>query len=129
MRNFSNGLLAVALMFSSHLAAASSAPSLNGTVIPSATRIVDRGFNVWTVSDGQVYENGKVTPSSEVILLLYYSFYVFQENIHHDWWVWDSTTLVWVASSDPRITSPSGTTVPSATQLIDSARNVWTLSG
>jgi YVTN family beta-propeller protein len=129
MRNFLNGLFAVALMFSSYLAAASSAPSLSGTVIPSATRIVDRAFNVWTVSDGQVYENGKVTPSSEVILLLCYGGVVFQENIRHDWWVWDSATLVWVASSDPRITSPSGTTVPSATQLIDSARNVWTLSG
>jgi len=70
MRRFFNGLCALALAFSSHMAAAANTPSLSGTVIPSATRIVDRAFNVWTVSDGQVYENGKVTPSSEVIALI-----------------------------------------------------------
>jgi YVTN family beta-propeller protein len=133
MRIFFSGLYALALAFSSHVAAAGNTFSLSGTVIPSASQIVDFGSNVWTVSDGQVYKNGKVTPSSEVILLLYYgnygSGYLFQENIHHDWWVWDSAFLIWVPSSDPRITSPSGTTVPSATQIIDSARNVWILSG
>jgi hypothetical protein len=82
MRNFFCGLYVVALMLSSHLAAASAAPSLSGTEIPSATQIVDSSLNTWTLSGGEAYENGKVTRSSEVILLLCYGGSVFQENIH-----------------------------------------------
>jgi DNA-binding beta-propeller fold protein YncE len=130
MRNFCNGLCLLALiLFSSHLAAAANSPSLSGTTIPSATQIVDSSLNTWTLSGGEAYENGKVTPSSGVILLLCYGGSVFQENIHHIWWVWDLNTSTWAASSDPRITSPGGTTIPTATQIIDSALNVWTMSG
>jgi YVTN family beta-propeller protein len=128
MRKFLNGFYVVALMFSTHLAAAASAPSLSGTEIPSAAQIVDSSLNTWTLSGGEAYENGKVTPSSEVILLLCYGGSVFQENIHHNWWVWDLNTSTWAASSDPRITSPGGATIPAATQIVDSALNVWTVS-
>jgi YVTN family beta-propeller protein len=131
MRNFFNGLFLVALMSSSHLAAAANPPSLSGTTIPSAAQIIDAGLNTWTLSGGQAYENGKPTPSSGVILLLCYGGTVYQENIHHNWWLWDPNTdiLSWVASSDPRVISPSGTTIPTATQIIDSELHVWTLSG
>ena len=132
MRSFirSYSLLAL-ILFSLRGVAAGEAPSLSGTTIPSATQIVDMYSNVWTLSDGRAYENGKATPSSGVILLLCYGGTVYQENIHHNWWLWDSDTAVlsWVASSDPRVISPSGTTLPSATQIIDSELNVWTLSG
>ena len=132
MRNFANGLCLVALTFSSHLAAASIpvATDVTGATIPSAAQIVDSAQNQWTLSDGVAYKNGKTTPSSGVILLLLYGGIVYQENIHHNWWLWDPSGELssWIASSDPRVISPSGTTMPAATQIVDSELNVWTIS-
>jgi YVTN family beta-propeller protein len=130
MRNLFNGLCLVGLLCWFQPAAALT-PSLSGTTIPSAPQIVDSNLDTWTLSGGQAYVNGNVTPSSEVILLLSYGGIVFQENIHHDWWLWDSSSGIqsWVASSDPRVISPSGTTIPAATQIVDSDLDVWTVSG
>jgi YVTN family beta-propeller protein len=130
MRTLFWGLYLVALIFSPQWAAAAgNTPSPSGTTIPTATRIVDSALNVWTLSDGEAYENGQLTPTSEVILLLCYGGIVYQENIHHDWWVWASADAAWAASSDPRVVSASSTTIPSATQIVDSELEVWTLSG
>jgi len=129
MRNVLHGLCLVALMFAPHLAAAAVTSSASGTTIPSAKQIVDSQLNVWTLSGGQAYENDQVTPSSEVILLLCYGGIVYQENIHHDWWVWAPDDAAWAASSDPRVISASSTTIPSAKQIVDSELAVWTLSG
>jgi YVTN family beta-propeller protein len=129
MRNFLDGLCLVALMLTPHWAAAATPPSASGTTIPSATQILDSQLNVWTLSGGQAYENGQVTPSSEVILLLCYGGIVYQENVHHDWWVWAPNDAAWAPSSDPRVVSASSTTIPSATQIVDSELEVWTLSG
>jgi hypothetical protein len=76
-----------------------------------------------------IYENGALAGySNEVTLLLYDNNIVYQENAGGGWWSWNGST--WVSSSDPR-TSPSanGTTIPSATQIIDGSDNVWTVSG
>ena len=128
MRKFLNGFYVVALMFSTHLAAAASAPSLSGTEIPSAAQIVDSSLNTWTLSGGEAYENGKVTPSSEVILLLCYGGSVFQENIHHNWWVWDLNTSTWAAFRSAHHL-PRGRDNSRCDAIVDSALNVWTVSG
>ena len=104
-------------------------PSLSGTTIPSSTQIVDMNLNIWSLSSGVAYENGQPTPSSGVILLLCYGGVVYQENSHHLWWLWDINTNTWAASTDPRMISPAGTTIPVATQIVDSGLNMWTLSG
>ena len=99
MRTLFWGLYLVALIFSPQWAAAAgNTPSPSGTTIPTATRIVDSALNVWTLSDGEAYENGQLTPTSEVILLLCYGGIVYQENVHHDWWVWVWTDAAWAAS-------------------------------
>ena len=90
-----------ALMLSPHLAAAVT-PSASPTTIPSATQIVDSHLDVWTVSGGQVYENGQLTPSGGVILLLYAAGIVYQENSQHDWWLWSNG--LWKATSAPLVT-------------------------
>jgi YVTN family beta-propeller protein len=128
MRALFNGICLIALFMFSSLAAAGTL-SLSGTSIPSATQIVDMYDNVWTLSGGKAYENGNVTPSSDVTLLLCYGGTVYQENGNRDWWVWDINEEIWVTSVDPRVISPSGTTIPVATQIIDSGLAVWTLSG
>jgi len=77
-------------------------PSASPTTIPSSTLIVDSHLDVWTVSGGQVYKNGQLTPSGGVILLLYSKGIVYQENIHHNWWLWRNG--VWVATPAPLVT-------------------------
>jgi PQQ-dependent dehydrogenase (methanol/ethanol family) len=127
MRNRFYPFFLVALMLSPHLSVAVT-PSPSPTSIPPATQIVDSHLNVWTVSGGQVYENGRLTPSSGVILLLYAAGIVYQENSHNNWWLWRNGG--WVATPAPAVTpSPSPTTIPSATQIVDSQLDVWTVSG
>ena len=130
MRSILSMLGIIGLIFGSPVATAASTPSLSGTTIPSAAQIVDSSYipyNIWTLKGGQAYENGKLTPSSGVILLLYYGGVVYQENIHHDWWLWASylDVPVWETTTDPRVISPGGTTVPVATQIIDSGTCQW----
>jgi alcohol dehydrogenase (cytochrome c) len=112
LRNCFYRFFLVALMLSPHLSVAvTTSPS--PTSIAPATQIVDSHLNVWTVSGGQVYENGQLTPSAGVILLLYAAGIVYQENIHHEWWLWSNG--VWVATSAPLVT-PS-TQAPTQLQL------------
>ncbi len=102
--------------------------SISGTTIPSVTQIVDSAMNIWAVNGGVIYENGSASVgTANVILLLYFSGTVYQENSASNWSSWNGST--WTAvSGDPRV-SASGTTIPSASQIIDSAHNVWTVSG
>jgi hypothetical protein len=110
-------------------AAAPSAASLNGTSIPSATQITDSGGNVWTISGGAVYKNGALACFSHGATLLLYDYNtIYQENSSGAWWSWNGST--WASSTDPRyVASLNGTTIPSAAQITDSSRDVWTLSG
>jgi hypothetical protein len=104
--------------------------SPSGATIPNAAQITDPSGNVWAVAGGVIYENGAAAGySADVTLLLYESGVIYQENSAGGWWSWSAGT--WVGSSDPRTQSPSanGTTIPSATQIIDSSGSVWTLAG
>src|SRR5258706_5590436 len=101
-------------------------PSTSPTTIPSATQIVDSHLDVWTVSGGQVYENGQLTPSRGVILLLYAAGIVYQENIHHNWWLWRNG--VWVATPAPLVTPTTHAPIQSALELADGHVADWTMS-
>ena len=69
-------------------------------MIPSASKIIDSGQNVWTVSGGVIYENGATAGTTRlVVLLLYYGGLVFQENVGCQWWYWDGSG--WIAAFDP----------------------------
>jgi hypothetical protein len=121
-----------------------STPSASGTTIPTATQLIDSSGNVWTVSGGAIYLNGNHAGSSaNTALLLYYNGVIYTENNQGGWWSWNGSDFAAV-SGDPRGTSSggtgggsggtstpstSGTTIPTATQLIDSSSNVWTVSG
>jgi hypothetical protein len=104
--------------------------SPNGATIPMDSQITDGSGNVWAVSGGVIYENGALAGySNAVTLLLYDNNKIYQENSAGGWWSWTNGT--WTGSSDPRLgaASPSGTTIPAVTQIIDSSGNVWTVSG
>jgi hypothetical protein len=103
--------------------------SLNGTTIPWATQIIDSTGNVWTVSGGVAYENGAMAGYTQnVKLLLYVNNTISHENTAGGWWSWIKGA--WALSSDPRTAvSANGTSIPAATEIIDSSGNVWVVSG
>jgi len=109
-------------------AAATNAVSVSGTKIPSATRIIDSSGNTWTVSGGVIQENGALAGySASVTKLLYDNSTIYQENSAGGWWSWSGST--WVATSDPsKVSSASGTNIPTAKQITDTSGNIWAVS-
>jgi Glycosyl hydrolase family 26 len=74
--------------------------SASGTMIPSATQIVDSAHNVWTVVGGSVKESGVAAGfTANVSLVLYYGGTIYQENTACLWWSW--TGGAWVTTSNP----------------------------
>jgi hypothetical protein len=98
---------------SSSSGASSSATSVSasGTMIPSATQIIDSAHNVWTLAAGVVNEGGVAAGySANVSLLLYYGGTIYQENKSCLWWSWSGGA--WVSTSNPAPTiAPACSTV------------------
>jgi len=110
--------------------ARASAASANGTTIPSASSIIDNNGSVWTLSGGSVYLNGvKAGNNYNVTLVLWYGGTVYHQGTGGQFYAWNGTT--WFASGDPRLggggTSADGTTIPPASQIIDTSGAVWTV--
>ena len=102
-------------------------PSISGSSVPTVTSLTDGSGGLWTVSSGVIYKNGqKAGYSSDVIYLLYLNNTIYQENSAKGFWSWNGST--WVATSDPRIVSANGATSSGSTPLIDSQKNIWTVS-
>jgi hypothetical protein len=117
------------------------APSPNGTTITSAAAppIIDASGNAWTLvqsaSNGlQIAVNGVVdTITANVVLLEVLNGAMVQENASGNWYSETQPNDSWVQITAPNPTpqapSPSGTmiTSSSATPIIDSSGNAWTL--
>jgi mannan endo-1,4-beta-mannosidase len=75
-------------------------PSASGTMIPSASQLVDSAGNVWTLVAAAAYENGAPAAySANVALLLYYGGTIYHENKSCLWWSWNGSA--WVGTSNP----------------------------
>jgi hypothetical protein len=84
------------------------AASPQSTTIPSASQIFDTQGASWTVASGVIFRNGVATPSSSVVLLLYYNSIVYQQNSFNAWWQWSDVTSSWVSvAADPRPGTPA----------------------
>ena len=79
--------------------AVASGGSASGSMIPSATKLMDSAGNTWTVSGGIVSQNGTAIPSADVVLLLYFNGVIYQENNNCDWWRWSAGA--WLATAQP----------------------------
>ncbi len=86
-------------------------PSPDGTAVTAVLggSIVDGAGNVWMLVTGNrgndappqmISLNGTTVPSGAVILLLYFSGIIYQENSAHNWWRWVNGT--WASTGDPR---------------------------
>jgi hypothetical protein len=70
------------------------------------TTVTDASLNVWTLSGGVVYENGKTAGySSGVIALVYANGFVYQENNSDLFWEWNPSASGnyegWLSVPDP----------------------------
>lgn len=123
--------------------------SRDGAVITPGdpTPILDANGNIWTISNGQVVENGVVDPSTaNVIEMDYKGGYVWQENASQSWWsysqapdgstIWTPGTLpvarVWVGGGNnnarnPNDWSPAG--VPSRGDALSMTSGTMNIRG
>jgi subtilisin family serine protease len=112
------------------------ATSPDGTRLPPASQIVDNTGAVWTLSGLSVLRNGQQTGGLGTILTwcggLIYTF-----GVDSQWWRWNGGWSP-VGTTDPcgsapppppPGTSPDGTRVPPASQIVDNTGAVWTRSG
>jgi endoglucanase len=111
----------------------SMAASTSGTSIPPSSQITDAKGNTWTLAATKtIFINGLPAGyTSNVILILYYNGTIYQENSAGGWWAWINGN--WAGCGDPRSSqssgpSPSGTSIPQTSQIIDAKGNTWTLS-
>ena len=104
--------------------------SPDDTMTPTnASYIIDRSNNQWTVSSGYIYKNGVKDPYSyNVQMLLWFQNNIYQENTKGQFYLYNYSNGTWSGVPDPRKVSISGTTVPSASYIIDNSKNEWTLS-
>lgn len=109
--------------------ATAKAASGNGTAMPPASSLIDGSGNTWTMTGGCVYENGALAGNNyNVTLAMCYNGNIYVENTSAQWFQWTGTK--WQSCMDPRVrtTSPDGTTMPSASSIIDWSGGVWTLT-
>jgi len=83
--------------------------SASGTIMPSASQIIDTYGNVWTLLGGLFYENGSVRTSSATQWLGYYNNTIYALNIGNSWYSWNGANWVYLSGGDPR---PSVTATP-----------------
>jgi hypothetical protein len=104
--------------------------SADGTTIPNASQIVDSNGTIWTVHDGDSDENGVPDGGSDISELLYLNMTIYANTNSNGWWTHGDSG--WSPTSDPSSggssESASGTTIPDATQIVDSNGTVWTVS-
>jgi hypothetical protein len=106
-----------------------SSESAQQTVMPPATKIVDYGNNVWTLSNGAVFRNGANTNCPvAAVYVMYWNHTVYCENMNASWYVYG--TNGWSATTYPRTKTESAqeTVMPPAASIVDASGNVWTLS-
>ncbi|MCC8390992.1 hypothetical protein LJ656_00195 [Paraburkholderia sp. MMS20-SJTR3] len=102
--------------------------SAHNTSIPPASSLTDGNGDVWTLSGGSVYKNGqKAGNNYNVSLVLFYGNTIYHEGTGGQFYGW--TGSGWVSCNDPRLggTSADGTTLPTASYIIDKSAAIWTL--
>jgi hypothetical protein len=111
--------------------------SPSGTTIKSASAapIIDQNGNAWSLvqsaSNGlQIAVNGIVdAPTANVVLLETLNGAMDQENSAGNWYSETTPNDSWVPIANPRTSSPSGTSITSASAspIIDQNGNAWSL--
>jgi Glutamine cyclotransferase len=111
--------------------------SPDGTTVPPATQIVDSAGAVWTMAwNGAILSNGIQAAGGWGSTILWKNSRIYVLGSDTNWWEWTGSGWINVGPQQPGgggpppgggNTSPDGTTVPPATQLVDNVGAVWTV--
>jgi hypothetical protein len=91
--------------------------SASGTQVTGTIgRIVDSGFNIWTITSTQLASvNGNVLASPSAVALLYYwQNIVYLKNSAGNWFAWNGVSA-FAASASPLSPTPTSPTIPTPT--------------
>ena len=103
--------------------------SPDGTMVPTATQIVDAVGAVWTIgANGAILRNGVQAGGGWGSKILWKNATIYVLGIDSSWWQWTGSGWINVGTTVPGGgASPDGTTVPTATQIVDNVGAVWTI--
>ena len=116
--------------------------SSDGTTVPPAVEIIDGDGAVWTMNGAAILRNGASAGGGSGVKMLWSggSIYVLGST-GGSWWKWLGTGWSNVGPAQPGATvppppppptgptSPDGTVVPPATEIVDALGAVWTMNG
>jgi hypothetical protein len=105
--------------------------SPDGTLVPPASQIVDASGAVWTIgANAAILRNGVQAAGGWGSKILWYSGAIYVLGTDDNWWQWTGSGWTNVGPVQPGTvvnSSPNGTTVPPATQIVDTIGAVWTI--
>ena len=106
--------------------------SPDGTTVPAASQIVDNNGAVWTIgSNAMILRNG-IHVSGYGSRILWTNSTIYVLGTDSNWWQWTGSTWMNIGATPPggstqASASLDGTTVPTASQIVDNSGAVWTI--
>jgi len=103
--------------------------SPDGTTVPTASQIVDTVGAVWTLgANGAILRNGVQAGGGWATKILWSSATIYAFGTDGNWWQWTGSSWINLGTKAPgQLTSPDGTMVPTALQIVDNVGAVWTI--
>jgi len=107
--------------------------SPDGTMVPAAAQIVDAQGAVWTISGQAILRNGIIAAAGAGSKILWSGGIIYVLGVDANWYRWTGSTWVGIGPTQPggtqgaSGTSPDGTVVPTAAQIVDAQGAVWTI--
>ena len=110
--------------------------SPDGTLVPGAPQIVDRQGAVWTIGANRaILRNGTQAAGGLGTKILWTGGTIYVFGVDNGWWQWLGAGWAAIGPTQPggsvtplpTPTSPNGTLVPGASQIVDSQGAVWTI--
>ena len=103
-------------------------PSPDGTLVPGASQIVDSQGAVWTIGASQaILRNGAPAAGGSGTKILWSGGTIYVLGVDNNWWKWLGSGWTNVGPTQPTTSSPNGTLVPTASQIVDNQNAVWTI--
>ena len=106
------------------------ASSLDGTTVPNATRIVDTTGAIWTIGPNlAILRNGVQAAGGWGSQMVWTSHTLYVLGTDNNWYQWTGSSWTFLGPTGPggQLASRDGTTVPHATQIVDTSGAIWTI--
>ena len=101
--------------------------SADGTTVPPATQIVDHNGAIWTIGpNGAILRNGVQAAGGWGSQILWTSHTLYVLGTDNNWYQWTGSSWTFLGPTFPGA-SLDGTTVPPATQIVDTSGAIWTI--